>query len=100
MITIDEEIQNLIHFLSHQIDFTVTIGHLSIGSVCGEEDCWIVTWKEDDGGMVLECQKDFSCLFDAAQYFVEKRRYFCLGSDFRDLELEDDGTTSTNVYVD
>jgi hypothetical protein len=100
MITIDEEIQNIIHFLSHQIDFTITIGHLSIGSVCGEEDCWIVTWKEDDAGMHLECQKDFSCLFDAVQYFVEKRRYLCLGSDFRELMNEEGASTITNVEVE
>lgn len=85
MITIDEEIQNLIHFLSHQIDYRITIEHLSIGSVCNQDDCWIVNWRDQEDNIVFDCQKDFSCLFDAVQFFVEKRRYFCLGADFRDV---------------
>jgi hypothetical protein len=90
MMTIDNEIQVLIHFLSHQVDYRITLEHLSIESVCGEDDCWIVSWKEMDSGMELLCQKDFSCLFDAAQFFVEKRRYLCLGADFRELENSQD----------
>lgn len=90
MMTIDNEIQVLIQFLDHQRDYEVTLDHLSIESLCGEDDCWVVTWKEYDGGMEMICQKDFSCLFDAATYFVEKRRYFCIGADFRALEKEKD----------
>jgi len=92
MITIDEEIQHLLHFLSHQIDYTVAIGTLSISSVCANDECWVVSWQEQDGDLILECQKDFVCLFDAAQYFVEKRRYMCVGADFdrlRESEIDE-----------
>lgn len=100
MMTIDNEVQVLIHFLSHQTDYTVTIGHLNIGSVCGQDDCWVVAWQECDGAMLLDLQKDFSCLFDACQFFVEKRRYFCLGSDFRELVEDNNGGVATNVEVE
>lgn len=94
MMTIDNEIQILVHFLSHQTDYTVTIEHLSIGSVCSSEECWTVSWQETEDNIVYEATKDFRCLFDACQFFVEKRRYFCIGSDFREL-LEDTGSEST-----
>lgn len=99
MMTIDNEVQVLIHFLSHQADYTVTIDHLTIGSVCHQDDCWVVCWKEQDGNTSLDCQKDFYCLFDACQYFVEKRRYFCIGSDFRELMEENNGGIATHVEI-
>ncbi len=90
MITIDEEIQRILHFLSQGIDYTIVIGSLSIGSICANDECWVVSWREEDDGVILECQKDFSCLFDAAQCFVEKRRYMCIGADFQNPEVDDE----------
>lgn len=90
MMTIDEEIQHLIHFLSRGADYTVSIGSISISSICADDECWVVNWREEDDGIVLECQKDFVSLFDAAQFFVEKRRYMCIGADFDQLRESKD----------
>jgi len=90
MISIDEEIQRIIHFLSQGIDYTLTIGILSITPICSDEACWVVSWQEQIDDTILECQKDFISLFDAAQYFVEKRRYMCIGSDFDTLENDNE----------
>lgn len=90
MMTIDEEIQHLIHFLSRGADYEVSIGPISICSICADDECWVVNWREEDDGIILECQKDFVSLFDASQFFVEKRRYMCIGADFRNLENNDE----------
>ena len=91
MITIDEEISYLLHFLSNQIDYTVSIGAtLTISQVCSDDSCWVVNWEEKDGIFILECQKDFKSLYDAVQFFVEKRRYMCLGADFDLLRESND----------
>jgi hypothetical protein len=90
MMTIDEEIQHLIHFLSRGADYTVSIGTISIASICADDECWVVNWREEDEGIILECQKDFVSLFDASQFFVEKRRYMCIGADFDQLRESKD----------
>ena len=86
---IEEEISHLTAFLRQKIGHVVTIDHLVIVSVCGGDDCWMVAWQEDDDGVPLDCQRDFSCLEEAASFFVERRRYLCIGSDYLDLENED-----------
>ena len=89
MNTIEQEVTNLVAFLSQKIGHVVTIDHLVIVSVCGTDDCWMVAWQEDTDGVPLDCQRDFVCLEGAAKFFVEKRRYLCIGSDYQDLENDD-----------
>jgi hypothetical protein len=90
MISIEEEVQRIVHFLSQGIDYTLTIGTLSVTPICSDEACWVVNWQEQFDNTILECQKDFISLFDAAQCFVEKRRYMCIGSDFDTLENDNE----------
>lgn len=90
MISIDEEIQRVILFLSQGIDYTLVIGSLSITPICSDEACWVVNWQEKFDDTILECQRDFISLFEAAQCFVEKRRYMCIGSDFDSLENDNE----------
>jgi len=90
MISIEEEVQRIVHFLSQGIDYTLIIGTLNITPICSDEACWVVTWQEQFDNTILECQKDFISLFDAAQCFVEKRRYMCIGSDFDTLENDNE----------
>lgn len=89
MNTIEQEVSNLVGFLCQKIGHVITIDHLVIVSVCGGDDCWMVAWQEDCDGQSIDCQKDFSCLQEAATFFVEKRRYLCIGADYQNLETED-----------
>jgi hypothetical protein len=90
MITIEEEVSNIIHLMSGQIEYTLSIGNIILNSICGIEECWIVTWQQEDSGIQLQYQRDFNNLPEAALFFVEKRRYMCVGSDFENAKAEDD----------
>jgi hypothetical protein len=90
MMTIEEEVQALIIFLSHPAGFDVDLGGmLCIRPICESSppDLWEVDWTENHFAEVsaacpYEYAKEFSSLQAAAQFFVEKRRYLCYGLDF------------------
>jgi hypothetical protein len=89
MITIEEEIEHVIQFLSHPCGFEVSLyAVLSMRPI--SEDInpsnWEVTWIEVLDGLEIESYKEFSSLQEAAQFFVEKRRYMLLGADFENIK--------------
>lgn len=93
MMTIEEEVQSLVVFLSHPAGFDVDLG----GMICirpidesSPPDLWEVDWTEDHSAEVpaacpYQCAREFSSLQEAAQFFVEKRRYLCYGLDFEQI---------------
>lgn len=90
MMTIEEETQHLIVFLSHPAGFDVDCG----GMLCirpidenSPPDHWEVDWIENYQAEVspafpYEFHRQFVSLAEAAQFFVEKRHYLCYGLDF------------------
>lgn len=89
MMTIEEEIASLISFLSHPAGFDVDMG----GVLCirpidenSPPEHWEVDWTGYEDGMECEYHKAFYSLAEAAQFFVEKRRYLCYGLDFEKIE--------------
>jgi hypothetical protein len=88
MMTIDEEIQALITFLSHPAGFNVDWGGLICIRPISEDSPptdWAVNWRETADGIVYDCEKGFSSLKEAAECFVEKRRYLLYGLDFEQI---------------
>jgi len=90
LIPIDQEIEQLIAFLSHPAGFVV--GLSGILEICpGDEESpptyWAVSWSEEDGGTVYDFAKSFVSLQEAATFFVEKRHYMCVGLDFQAVYL-------------
>jgi len=86
MITIEEEINNIINFLSYNVGYTISInGDLTLNPVYGTIDHWEVAWSQQEDHIVYDYQKVFASLDEAVQFFVEKRRYMCLGVDFVEL---------------
>lgn len=100
MMTIDEEVQRLEDFLSHSCGFEVScyavLDIRPIDEGCPPSD-WEVSWKETKDGMEIDSYKEFNNLHDACQYFVEKRRYLCLGADFESILM---GSCHVNVEFD
>lgn len=99
LMTIEEEIERLIQFLSHPAGFNANMaGLLTIRPT--DEGCpptyWAVDWEDQQDGMTLEYEKEFSSLQEAAQFFVEKRRYMCLGLDFESIYL---GAETASVEI-
>lgn len=93
MMTIEEEIHQLITFLSHPAGFNVDIGGLLCIRPIDEYSPpihWEVDWEEYADGMNCKFFKEFHSLETAAQYFVEKRRYLCYGIDFDVLIMKED----------
>ena len=93
MMTIDEEVERLVAFLSHSCGFEVSVyAQLTIRPI--DEGCpptlWEVDWTGYEDNMQAEYHKQFPCLQEAAQYFVEKRRYLCLGADFEAEQMKED----------
>lgn len=81
--TIEKEIEHMIDFLSHGAGFSVSLnGDLTIAPIYGAIEHWEVAWQEQEDDMIFDYQKLFPTLEGAAQFFVEKRRYMCLGADF------------------
>lgn len=85
MMTIDDEIALIIPVLNHPGGFDVDMG----GVLCirpiyeqSPPEYWEVDWEQEDDGMICKYHKTFDNVFDAATFFVEKRRYLCLGLDF------------------
>jgi hypothetical protein len=95
MMTIEEEVQHLVNFLSHPAGFDVDLG----GMLCirpidesSPPELWEVDWIENietevSPAFPYEFAKEFSSLQEAAQFFVEKRRYMCHGLDFDAISL-------------
>lgn len=84
--TIDEEVEMLITFLSHPAGFDVGMGGtLQIRPVDegSPPTNWAVDWEDEDDNVVYEYERCFPSLREAAQFFVERRRYMCNGLDFQ-----------------
>lgn len=99
MMTIDEEVQALVTFLSHPAGFNVDWGGLLTIRPISEDSPptdWAVNWHETSDDIVYECEKCFCTLQEAAQYFVEKRRYLVLGLDFEQIL---NGSEKTKVEI-
>jgi len=82
MMTIDEEIAHLTSFLSHPAGFGISMDTLHIRPIYGTIDHWQVDWQSQEDGMICDYYKIFPTLEEASTFFVEKRRYMCLGLDF------------------
>ena len=97
MMTIDEEIEVLVEFLSHPAGFDVDWGGILQIRPIDENsppELWEVDWIENYEAEVspafpYEYHKEFASLQEAAQFFVEKRRYMCVGLDFEALLLDE-----------
>lgn len=90
MMTIDEEVKHLKDFLSHPAGFIVDVaGELCIFPIYEMREYWEVSWKITEDQSALEMNRQFVTLEEAATFFVEKRRYMCLGSDFNALVQDD-----------
>ena len=95
MMTIEEEIQHVINFLSHPAGFDVDLG----GMLCirpideySPPEHWEVDWIENaevevSPAFPYEFHKEFSTLEEAATFFVEKRHYMCSGLDFEKIYM-------------
>lgn len=89
IIPIDDEVNQVVKFLSNSVGYTISMnGDLTITPVYKTLDRWEVFWKEQEGSITFDYQKVFFTLEEAAQFFVEKRRYLCLGVDFNSLYEE------------
>lgn len=88
MQTIDEEINQLISFLSNPAGFGVNMDKLNIRPIYGTIQHWQVDWEYEEDGMVCDFYKIFFTLQEAATFFVEKRRYMCLGLDFNQMAID------------
>ncbi len=98
--TIEEEIQHLVEFLSHPAGFDVGMGGiLQIRPVSEDSppSDWAVDWEEEADGVIYEYEKCFSSLQEAAQFFVEKRRYMCHGLDFESIYLAAGETVKVEI---
>lgn len=85
--SIDEEVKMLVTFLSHEAGFDVDMhGMLVIRPIqeCISPQNWEVDWEEYIDDYKVESYKTFTSLQEAAQFFVEKRRYLCYGLDFEE----------------
>lgn len=86
--SIEEEIEMLVTFLSHPAGFDVGMhGTLMIRPIdeYSPPVHWEVDWEEEDDNLVMEFAKEFSTLREAATFYVERRRYMCAGLDFEIL---------------
>ncbi len=87
-------------FLSHPAGFdagmggTLQIRPIDEGS---PPTHWAVDWEERDGDTVFEFEREFATLQEAAQFFVEKRRYMCNGLDFEAIYLGADEITIVEI---
>lgn len=100
IMSIDEEVEHLMQFLSHPAGFDVGMGGiLSIRPT--DEGCppthWAVDWEATEGDLVFDFEKEFSSLREAVQFFVEKRRYMCNGLDFDAVYL---GAENASVEIE
>lgn len=88
MMTIEEEAQQLVDFLSHPAGFNVDWGGILTIRPISEDSPptdWAVNWSETIDDVSYECEKCFGSLEEAALCFVEKRRYLLYGLDFEQI---------------
>lgn len=93
MMTIDEEVEHLVAFLSHPAGFDVDMsGLLCIRPIdeSSPPQHWEVDWTGVEDGMECEYHKQFTSLQEAAQFFVEKRRYLVIGLDFESILMKEE----------
>ena len=89
MKTIEEEIAHVVAFLSHPAGFDVSMADLHIRPIYSTIDHWQVDWQTEEDGMICNYHKIFPTLEEAAECFVEKRRYMCIGLDFNQIYAEE-----------
>jgi hypothetical protein len=102
LMSIEDEIAHLITFLSHPAGFDVGVsGTLQIRPMDegSPPTNWAVDWEEEDENILFEYERCFSSLSEAAQFFVEKRRYMCNGMDFEKIYLTDVGEITIAVEI-
>jgi hypothetical protein len=90
MMTIEEEIQSLVIFLSHPAGFNVDWGGLLTIRPISEDSppsLWAVDWEETIDDTIFTNEKSFSSLQEAATFFVEKRHYLLFGLDFEKIMM-------------
>jgi hypothetical protein len=96
LMSIEEETNRLITFLSHPAGFDVSMaGQLCIRPIYETVHHWEVDWEENEDSVNYRFQKIFNSLDEAALFFVEKRRYLCLGLDFNQIAMEVDKQLET-----
>lgn len=83
--TIEDEVAVFIYFLSHPAGFDVGCSGM-LGIRPTDENSpprtWEVEWEHELDGYTVKSYRNFESLENAAQFFVEKRRYMVLGLDF------------------
>jgi hypothetical protein len=103
MMTIEEEIEHFMTFLSHPGGFDVGMGGvLQIRPVDegSPPTNWAVDWEEEDENVVYEYEKCFPSLQEAVQFFVEKRHFMCNGLDFDAIAWEEVKATQNKVEIE
>jgi hypothetical protein len=91
MLTIEQEIEHLFDFLSHPCGFEIGLySLLTIRPVCegSPPTLWEISWTDIEEELELEYFKTFYDLREAVVFFVEKRRYKCIGADFEKIRNE------------
>ena len=89
LMAINDEIKHLKDFLSHPCGYIVDVaGELCIFPIYEMREYWEVSWKMTEDGITCDMNRQFVNLDDAVRFFVEKRRYLCLGSDFNAIYTE------------
>lgn len=102
LMSIEDEIDHLVTFLSHPAGFDVGMGAtLSIRPIDegSPPTNWAVDWEEEDDNVVIELERCFPSLQEAVQFFVEKRRYSCNGMDFEKIYCLDAGEITMEVEI-
>jgi|SRR5271168_4875561 hypothetical protein len=92
MMTIEEEIDYLVIFLSHPAGFNVDWGGLLTIRPISEDSppsLWAVDWQETIDDTVFYNERSFPSLQEAVTCFVEKRHYLLFGLDFEQLMMGD-----------
>lgn len=90
MMSIEEEIDHFMAFLSHPAGFDAGFGGILQIRPIDEGSPptnWAVDWEDREGDTVLEYEREFPSLRAAVEFFVEKRRYLCYGLDFEAIYL-------------
>lgn len=85
MMTIEEEIEHFVTFLSHPAGFNVDwAAHIGIRGIdeCCPPQSWEVSWTEMIDGVSIDSYKEFHSLREAVTCFVEKRHLLLYGLDF------------------
>jgi hypothetical protein len=93
MMTIEEEIEHFMAFLSHPAGFDVDMfGLLCIRPIdeCCPPQSWEVDWEDLVDGVHVSLHRSFNDLREAVTFYVERRHLMCLGIDFEALLMKED----------